>query len=1201
MRLETLEPRIALDGSRAVGDASFVLYDGVTYGTLEAEFSRGVATLDPTGTPVAADEPRYGEPMAYSPAVEWTKVTPDFWSTGPLSFSIKVLASGWDADGETALTVFETGRSRFEIIFARGDELQEVGRMPLQGPGSIEQFEPDRRYFVRGAIVYDGLVVFAAERSQDFGEGFVPVGVDFFATQDYGQTLEKIGSADGGTETPALEASRGIPRLQPWSFMNPFPVEGADATQSVWFPWADYIIRESPGPNGGQVGLFRADRDPSTGLWDFGPNRVVYETWRENGSDGFHSHAAAVTTGGLISHWGDVSYRNVTMFHEFDLENYATASVSTVEAQGAFTGDPSDNRPAPQPAAVAPSPVPGEHFATGDETPDALLRYGAMNTTDDRLEVESVRYQPRRIARGNLYDGPAMLHVDWLRDAGYIVAGRVDAYFYFSRDGVHWSEVNAPLNENGTMFLLGADTLMAMREGDLYVAEAPPVDVVRPLLVQPGETNRMGVELEERRAPGAGNALRRVEWSGDVWRYTDTLEPLDVQAGPPTFDTATPVYEVTSDGTSVDFGQWWLAPEGTSVSSGAPLVLDARVYNLGDQGFEFGPGVGVVGPTGAASGQPLGFSISDNSQWVKVGASDPAETVRDGRPVMTLRTTELLPGTRYLLALPYLGSSAGPTYTLPPGQTGPDESATVSGFELVDNWSAGFVARWPDGSQMRAPIKMPIGSFVGTEGDAIEVSIDFSAPRLLGRADVVIDYYDDTLLVDTQSYRWDLLWGDTIEVALSEGPAGVSAAVVVSGDEVTLLGEPETTVDLTLDRFQWADRTGDTRVGVEPMLVFVDEDTAWNDAEQTEWLQSSLADKAVYGASAGPGDFNFDGIVDNADRDLWQATLFVPNPGGPGDATLDGFVEDDDAAVWAAQFGSDGRVPADLNGDGVVNLADQTIILDSLGAVAERGLGDADGDGVVDQDDHAVFVAEFGQVGSDLRADFNADGVVDLLDYTFFADNVGASYPAPIADIDGSGVVDDADLAIWSATVGQVAEEFVADFNGDAVVGLADYTVWRDNRGPQLPPGTGADADGNGYVQQADLPIWEANQGNEYPTFGDLIAAAQIASAATAPATASAAAIDQATRDEVFAGTFALAQDAPESESVRPVEPTASRRGERGAALARARTVALLINARAQQPAAESRPIDSDDHAAGAGSDEDEPLPSRVGGRTIGR
>ncbi len=50
-------------------------------------------------------------------------------------------------------------------------------------------------------------------------------------------------------------------------------------------------------------------------------------------------------------------------------------------------------------------------------------------------------------------------------------------------------------------------------------------------------------------------------------------------------------------------------------------------------------------------------------------------------------------------------------------------------------------------------------------------------------------------------------------------------------------------------------------------------------------------------------------------------------------------------------------------------------------------------------------------------------------------------------DYDGSGTVDEADYTVWKSAFGQTGSGLAADGNGDGVVDTADYTVWRDNRG----------------------------------------------------------------------------------------------------------------------------------------------------------
>ncbi|TVQ63676.1 MAG: hypothetical protein EA379_03515 [Phycisphaerales bacterium] len=69
----------------------------------------------------------------------------------------------------------------------------------------------------------------------------------------------------------------------------------------------------------------------------------------------------------------------------------------------------------------------------------------------------------------------------------------------------------------------------------------------------------------------------------------------------------------------------------------------------------------------------------------------------------------------------------------------------------------------------------------------------------------------------------------------------------------------------------------------------------------------------------------------------------------------------DDAAAWVqANFIDEPGIPGDLNGDGVVDFADLSIVLSQFGMEGDDLDGDANGDGVVDFTDLSIVLSNFG-------------------------------------------------------------------------------------------------------------------------------------------------------------------------------------------------------------------------------------------------
>ncbi len=954
--IESLEPRYVLTaGGTVVGDALFTLYDGAVISTLPTDFSRDVATLNGQGEAVGVDERRFGDAVDYSPDTQWT-AAPVTLSTNGLQ---SIIGSGWDHDDQTPL-LLHLNQTFNRLTFYRGDDFQVANVLQYNNNDLMRGTVPGERFAPRAAIVHHGLVVIATARSVLIDGVYKYVGVDFIATQDYGVTMERIAVAGGGYGVPVMPESEGMDRLQTWSFLNPFPVDGIDDTHAAWFPWADYLYKTGL-PKGGQIGLFRADRPEGSDHWVISPNRVIFSQWIDEDAGGLHAHTAAVTTGGLISHWGDVGYRNVTMFHKFDLENYQTAPVESQIVYGGYIADASAYRLAPQPVAAAPSSVPGEHFAGGDETPDHVLSFGAMSNFADRLDVESVIYQSDIDTPGGVHGGAAMLHLHWLQGVGYVAAATQDNNYVFSPDGEHWIEFSRPLDDQAAATWLYGDRVLAYSGSKFWLTDLPSAEVIHPLQIAPGGKNELPTDSERRRNPAATNTVREVVYTAGLWRYEDTLAPLAIQAPAPPFGVSSPVYEVTVSGDSQDLGGLWLQPLGATSSASQPHVTEMWIANLGEQGVSFGANQGVVNASTGASrfSNTVHHEVNDNVSWIPVGVSAVINGAGEGRAATDWRTYYKTPGAQFLVATPYFGEGLSPTYPLAPQSTGADERETISVPDLGDAWSVGIVARWPQTSSIDNTLPMPIASIVGSGGNAIELSLRYSATTTELRVDVYsAGVRQSTTIVPTRNPE-DVQRGDSIEILLAVD-GNINITFKVSGD-ATYTRQTPSVGDLSLDTFLWADRTGDVVTAIDPMLVAFD-DRSWGESEREAWLGSTLYEKAIFGSFASPGDFNRDAVVDAADYTVWRDTLYDSTPGRLGDINVDGLIDESDRLAWVAQYGQMGvGLTADLNADGVVDAADYTIWRDQTAPQVVPGSGaDADRNGFVELADLQYWINAYG-------------------------------------------------------------------------------------------------------------------------------------------------------------------------------------------------------------------------------------------------
>ena len=956
-RVERLEDRCVLNtGGISVGDADFVLYDDGVFGTAEVSFARDVATVDGLGQPVGVDERRYAETVGYAPVLEWTPTGVVTASTG----AVTILGSGWDHDGQTPLMVVRASSSN-QLRFYRGEDFSLVNVVPF-GDGIPVDGVTGVDYFPRAVIVHHGLIVIAAERREDTGDGVEPVGVSFLVTQDDGASFQRVAQVGGGFDVPPLPdgVSEGIARSRQWSFANPFPVDGVDDRLGVWFPWADYLVR-SGSPKGGQIGLFKATRPDEQSPWQVHANRLVHQEWNVEDPGGYHSHAAAVTAGGVLSHWGDVGYRNQVKFHEFDLDSYETAPIETTIAFGGYDPTATDYREAPQPVATAPAPTPGEHFASADLGQEVVLQFGSLSTASEPFDIDGAVTQPFRVAGGGVYNGPDILHLHWLQGVGYI-SGAVEAQlFHFSPDGENWAELTRPDGGgSGGRWMLYGNRLVDIRSGgELYVADVPEIDVVSPLQLAPGGQNRAGADLPIRLPADADVSRRRVEFSDGAWRYTDNTQALDVQPSAAPFGPDVAVYEIASAGLATNFGSWWLQPEGQTQSAGVAQQLDLWVANLGDQSVELRASLTAPDLPGAPTVTGAAYESAETLDWEPLGWRAAVPTSGESRFAVDLSSVRPSSGERFLVAIRGFGDSDTATYPIAPQQAGSDEVESHDGLALSDAWTVGLVFQWPANSPQTGTTRMPIASLTGdAPGDYVEVSIRHNSTTF---GELTVDYFLGDQLALRQRHQGNFLRGDIVELVVSSDATEVVSTSRISGQP------PRVSMDRLaysppLNEFAWRSADGGTVTTVNPILTVIDDNTAATVDQHEQWMHATLAEKAVLFAQAIPGDYNSDGLVNGVDYAIWREAYEPPDPAL--DISGDGQVGPEEYAAWRESYGDAGPgLPADFNGDGIVNAIDYAVIRDDGPKAVASGSGpDGNRDGIVDVSDLAVWNAAFGAV-----------------------------------------------------------------------------------------------------------------------------------------------------------------------------------------------------------------------------------------------
>ncbi len=143
------------------------------------------------------------------------------------------------------------------------------------------------------------------------------------------------------------------------------------------------------------------------------------------------------------------------------------------------------------------------------------------------------------------------------------------------------------------------------------------------------------------------------------------------------------------------------------------------------------------------------------------------------------------------------------------------------------------------------------------------------------------------------------------------------------------------------------------------------------------------------------------------------------------------------------------KSPADINADGVVNLADQKIVAAAFGSkigdLKYNAAADLTHDGIVDLRD--IQEVRYGYQNSSMVRDVTGDGKVDLTDQklvaTSFSSRIGDTRYNPVYDVSANlqpdGIIDLRD--IQEIRYGYQNSSMVRDVNGDSKIDLADQKL----------------------------------------------------------------------------------------------------------------------------------------------------------------
>jgi len=495
---------IAINTKDTVEPASESTTNKIKYSNVPNTFSRAVTTLDQDGNEVAENVIRTGKPIYYMPTLSWSTLM----AIPGTDASFR--SSGVDHDGVTPLTVWYKASSNTHYFY-RGTTLVTT----LVGDDLMEGTEASTYKATPGIFIYNGAIIFQCERH----EGGVIKGVGLVVSQDCGLTFSIIEKVGGGEiEEIAGDVSSGKARGHRWSLCGAFPaIEGSELT-SVFVPWADYIAKVDS-PQGGQIGVFKMTRSSTTGTWTIHPNREIYQYWEVGASgNGTHAHTAALCAEGLISHHGDVGYRNRTFIHLLDLTDYENATIDTHEVYGGYSNTNTVYREAAQPVGAIPSNVFGRHFAAGDESSPAVGEY-RWDNENDCLRIKTVGEEIRNSIAGTTWDSANYL-------VSYHVGTKKLITPFYSPDGVKWARTPGSLRFYGSTHFLRANS------GNVEIAKIPSIETIYPVCINPGGKNVLD-QFTQISAPGAGVTVEDVYWDSEMELFKKTVGDTALDPQPP--------------------------------------------------------------------------------------------------------------------------------------------------------------------------------------------------------------------------------------------------------------------------------------------------------------------------------------------------------------------------------------------------------------------------------------------------------------------------------------------------------------------------------------------------------------------------------------------------------------------------------------------------------------------------------------------
>ncbi len=975
LHIEILEARYAFSAATVLSleDWQSAIFDNGVTGTLPFQFSRNNPSVDPQGIVVGPGVPRYGDETLLSEINTWSEAYADVGLS-------KILGSGWDHDGVTPLAIL-WDQSALRMQFLRGDDFTLVNSLNLNtGSGDLlKGTVAGYRYIPQHAVIHEGLAVVMCQRERRSGSTWIVEGVSFAYTQDFGQSFTRVEQVGGGFDVPAIAGgvTDGMQRARSWSFANAFPEQSAGDRLGAWFPWADYL-QQAGSPKGGQIGLFRARRPEIGEQWVVEANKLVYETWRLGDSGGYHAHTAGMFVDGMVSFWGDVSYRNQLVRHVAeDLENYSTTTWTHQEAfQGGWS--PTNAKVyllGNQAVAAAPAQEFGKFLVAGDEQAESIMKVERPIELGGKAVISTLRGSFPGASSGSGYAGRLSIWLQYIRGVGYISkeyssqVQNADA-LHFSVNGEDWGSL---LNLGNSEPYIYGKKIIVLHEGKLQALELPrasETSAQAPLLLNPGGLNLATVNWTQTVAPAVGNALRRVLYVEGQYVYADNGQPLDVQpTGAPPVVNGMPMWEVTSDGTSRALGVWDVT--GTA-SLGTQLHwLSAWHYSLD------GNGISPQARIGNVIGSEKESVWYANNNWVPTQdyiIPSPSSTT-PGEQLVRLFTGNDPAPRRWLMALEGLTQSTAPTYPLAPDSSGVNEIGQIFlSPTTTSSWSTALTFGLSELSSFSSYFDAVGNGTVHTIASifkSIQEHIDITFTKTSAVAGVLsLDVHGGGVLLDRISFK-SIYWDreDQIRLVISNSPEelGMTMLVTRNGygmDSKSILSSGTEFVPTSI-LLSNAARTAVTPL--EWYAIQFNPIQALTSEERESFIGSASMFKAHDIPPSPTADFDGDADIDGRDFLIWQrgygsvAETTTEN----GDANVDGRVDGLDLLAWQRGYGLGGPVgppTGDFNEDGAINKLDLIAWQEGFGireVFGARGQGDSDFDGDVDGRDFLVWQRQY--------------------------------------------------------------------------------------------------------------------------------------------------------------------------------------------------------------------------------------------------